>query len=602
MSNFSPIHWFVNLVTRQTVPSRRRASFGRQFLPENLEQRVLLAAAAIQVDADTDLETFEDGEEITFEVGALKKKIKRGEQVVVDISSSDPTEGTVTPTRLVFTRDNQQEMQLVTVRGVDDNEADGDVEFSINFSLTGAKKFTKKPLTPVKITNVDDELAAGEPGISFDPDDEIVVEETSEGQVSFVLNSQPTANVELTFAVITGGTQAKLSTASLLFTPANFSTPQTVAIQPFTNDGVDGDQAFAFSVNSTSTDTAYDALPEEIIEATIRNTELSLVPLDGAYFGTYTGSVLIAGETSGVTGGVEFNVNGNDILVASPAPGTGTVSSGKFNTTSGMLNGAVFSGLFVVNPDGSITASGTWSLDVAGFTGSGTWSATRSSSAVAAIQISPKSGIVINEGAQQEVSVVLTTPPTADVTLSLVYLTGSDQVSLSKSSLVFTPLNWNTPQTFVITGVADDLVDGDKPFELLVRTSTTDPVYQALLDPIVTATIHDLNAPVGGTIDGVYTGNFTGTLNIGGTISEVNEPLEFRIDGNLVTFIKPSSGVSSAVISGSSASFTIPGTSNTFTGEFTPVTGGGMSGTGTWNILIPGLTGQGLWTASRISS
>ena len=54
---------------------------------------------------------------------------------------------------------------------------------------------------------------------------------------------------------------------------------------------------------------------------------------------------------------------------------------------------------------------------------------------------------------------VLTTQPTADVTIAL---SSSDTTegTVSPASLTFTTANWNVAQTVTVTGVDDALVDG----------------------------------------------------------------------------------------------------------------------------------------------
>ncbi|MGD5468149.1 hypothetical protein QUS59_23005, partial [Xanthomonas citri pv. citri] len=51
--------------------------------------------------------------------------------VVVSLTSSAPSEGTVTPLALTFTPQNWNVAQTVTVKGVDDQLIDGDVTYKI---------------------------------------------------------------------------------------------------------------------------------------------------------------------------------------------------------------------------------------------------------------------------------------------------------------------------------------------------------------------------------------------------------------------------------------------------------------------------------------
>src|SRR5205814_2312179 len=49
---------------------------------------------------------------------------------------------------------------------------------------------------------------------------------------------------------------------------------------------------------------------------------------------------------------------------------------------------------------------------------------------------------------------------------------------VSTSSLIFTPLNWNVPQTVTVTGVNDDIDDGDITFSIVTAAAVSaDGVY-----------------------------------------------------------------------------------------------------------------------------
>ncbi len=76
------------------------------------------------------------------------------------------------------------------------------------------------------------------------------------------------------------------------------------------------------------------------------------------------------------------------------------------------------------------------------------------------IRVSPIAGLVTSEdGATAQFSVVLDTQPGADVAIPI--STGNpNEGSVSASALVFTPSNWNLPQTVTVTGVNDVVVDG----------------------------------------------------------------------------------------------------------------------------------------------
>jgi hypothetical protein len=84
---------------------------------------------SIMVNQATGLITTECGETATFTI-ALAGTAPTAE-VTITISSSDSTEGTVSPASLTFTPDNWSTQQTVTVIGIDDGLYDGDVAYPV---------------------------------------------------------------------------------------------------------------------------------------------------------------------------------------------------------------------------------------------------------------------------------------------------------------------------------------------------------------------------------------------------------------------------------------------------------------------------------------
>lgn len=93
----------------------------------------------------------------------------------------------------------------------------------------------------------------------------------------------------------------------------------------------------------------------------------------------------------------------------------------------------------------------------------------------------PKQGITVGalssattseDGTTSTFTVVLTVKPTADVTIPL-SVDKPTEASLSASSLTFTPANYATPQTVTITGLNDDVDDGDIAYKVTFGASTS---------------------------------------------------------------------------------------------------------------------------------
>ena len=86
----------------------------------------------------------------------------------------------------------------------------------------------------------------------------------------------------------------------------------------------------------------------------------------------------------------------------------------------------------------------------------------------------PSASTVAENGGTSEISVNLGSTPTGDVVIDF-SASSSSEVSLSPSSLTFTPENWETTRSIKITGVDDSLDDGDVSVKITssINTSST---------------------------------------------------------------------------------------------------------------------------------
>ena len=96
---------------------------------------------------------------------------------------------------------------------------------------------------------------------------------------------------------------------------------------------------------------------------------------------------------------------------------------------------------------------------------------------------------VVEGGATDTYTIVLTSEPTHDVYVSL----GPDsQVNVDPAGpLVFTPASWDSAQTVTVSAVDDDLIEGVHTGTIVHATSSTDPAYNAIGADSVTAHIGD---------------------------------------------------------------------------------------------------------------
>lgn len=95
------------------------------------------------------------------------------------------------------------------------------------------------------------------------------------------------------------------------------------------------------------------------------------------------------------------------------------------------------------------------------------------------IQVTPTTGLTTNEaGSTASFTVVLQDQPAHDV---IIPVSSSDTTEgqPNVSQLVFTPANWNQPQTVTVTGADDTLDDGDVEYRILLGAAVSnDTLYQ----------------------------------------------------------------------------------------------------------------------------
>src|SRR5207245_1021340 len=213
-------------------------------------------APGISVTPTSGLTTTEGGGTATFTVVLDSSP---SANVTIGLSSSDLTEGTVAPASLTFTSANWNTAQTVTVTGVNDFVADGNVAYTIVTAPAASTDpgYSGRNAADVGVTNTDNDTA----GITVTPTSGLTTTEGG-GTATFTiaLTSQPTANVTvgLSSSDLTEGTVAP---ASVTFTPASWNTAQTVTVTGVDDFTVDGNVPYTIvTAAAASTDPGYNGM------------------------------------------------------------------------------------------------------------------------------------------------------------------------------------------------------------------------------------------------------------------------------------------------------------------------------------------------------
>ena len=467
--------------------------------------------------------------------------------VVILVSSSDSGEATVNVASLTFTPVTWNAAQTVTVTGIDDNLVDGSQNTTITLSIDDANSddnFDPVSDQTVSATTTDDDAAGFsvvESGGSTS-----VSESGTTDTLTVVLDSQPDSNVVLTVA--SGDTdEATVDKSTLTFTPVTWNAVQVVTVTGVDDNLVDGDQitTITLSVDDANSDDNFDPLANQTVSSTTTDDDAAgytVVESGGSTAVDESGTtdtfslVLAAEPTSNVV-----------ILVSSADTGEATVDQPSLTFTPVNWNAAqsvMVTGVDDDDVDGDQNFLIALSIDQANsddsfdFLADQTVSTTTTDDEAAGFSVAESEGStsVEESGSTDTFTVALTAGPMSNV---VIRVSSGDpgEVTVDKATLTFTPANWNAPQVVTVTGVDDDLRDGDQttPITLSVDAPASDDSFDALADQTVSTTTVDEDA-AGFTV--VESAGST-SVNESGTTDTVSVVLDAEPPSNVVILVAP---------------------------------------------------------------
>ncbi len=448
--------------------------------------------AGITVTPTSGLTTTEAGGSATF---TLVLNSRPTGDVTIALSSSDLTEGTVSPAGVTFTPATWNTPRTVTVTGVDDAVADGNVSYTIitGAAVSGDPLYSGMNPADVGVTNQDNDV----PGITVSA---ITGSTTEAGNGSpqtstVVLNTQPTANVTIGLSSndLTEGT---VSPASLTFTTVNWDTPRTVTVTGVDDFVDDGDFPYTIvTAPAVSADPNYNNL--NAIDRSVTNIDNDTAGITVSAISGDTTTEASPGSPRAFTmvldsqpiANVTIDVTSSDTTEGTVSGGSGPITNGRqFTFTAGNWSTpqtVTATGVDDFVDDGDIgytIVTGSAVSTDSGYNGRGVAdrNLTNLDDDTAGITVSAISGDTTEAsgpGHSQTLTVVLTSQPTASVSIG-VSVNGTTEGTVSPASLTFTTANWSTPQTVTATGVDDFVDDGDQPYAIITAPAlSADPLY-----------------------------------------------------------------------------------------------------------------------------
>ncbi len=347
--------------------------------------------------------------------------------VTIGLSSSDTSEGTVSPDSVTFTTSNWGESQTITVTGEDDPDDDGDVEYTVVTGTPTTSDSNYSALDPddVSVTNIDDDtpqIVVSTPAVDID--------EGNTATFEFHLDIVPLNAVTVNVSRQSGDSDIAVSGTSSFV--VSDTSPQTVTlVAAEDNDNV---------LNGS---------------AVIRCSAAGLDSVD-----------VTANE-----------VDDDFLLLVGAGPGGRAEGGGVADPDAGpyTIEAAPDAGYVFVNWTGNNAAA------VAN-TGNATTTINVSAQAMVVANfvqdsslpdiLTNTAAVTIGEGTTNSFSVQLATAPLINTTVTVsVYRGDSDITVTGGSTLTFTPGNYSDPQPVTLSAATDaDAVNG----VALVRCSSPD--------------------------------------------------------------------------------------------------------------------------------
>jgi len=361
-----------------------------------------------------------------------------------------------------------------------------------------------------------------------------VVNESGQADTfQIVLTDKPTADV--TLSVLSDDTgEVDVVTSTVLFTPENWHLPQAVRVRGVDDSQIDGDQSVDVNVAVTfSNDTRYAALGTQTVAVINQDNDVAgfTIVESGATVaseGEAPDSFSVYLNTAPMSD-VIFNIVSADESEIVVAPSTLIFTDLNWATPQEVFVTAVDDDML----DGDRTT--TMAVGIVDAASDADFAsladqfvvATSIDNEVASFTVTELDATSVAESSGSDTfTVVLDEAPLSDVVFALTPDI-DPQISLDKSTLTFTPSNWDSPQIVTVTGIDDIIANGNRntTIAISVKDDESNDAFDSLADQfVVVSTIDDDTATFG--IEDVTVSESAGTATFSVTLSN---PLDIDV-------------------------------------------------------------------------
>ena len=393
-----------------------------------------------------------EGANATFSVALASRP---STSVTVNLSAPQGSGLTFDKASLTFSTGDWQTAQTVTITSSHDNDAANesvDVRLEVGSGAYGADAVV------LQVAVIDDDAV----GILLSDESLNVVEGvTTSYTVRLATQPSETVTVDIGLSV---GADISVSTRQIAFNPNNWMSERTVTV--VTRRDLDADVAPAITVTHTASNGDYDmvtkALTVTVSEVDVRG--LVFLDSDGGTVGVSESLDIDEGDSTSYSVRLATQPSAQVVVTLSPGVGLSLNKTSLTFTSSDWIRAQTVT---VTGSDDEDTSDGAAAIAHT-IAGGGYDSVARSLEFVitdddtAAILLTDSSGaalatdgLTVTEGATASYRVQLATQPSATVTVAISGTANTD-LTTDETSLTFTGMNWNTPQTVEVRAGHDD--------------------------------------------------------------------------------------------------------------------------------------------------
>ena len=291
-------------------------SAGTKLPGVNFIQNVILRRAplgGVRVEPHEQLTTGESGATATF---TAVLTVQPTADVTVNFTSSDTSEGTVSPASATFTTVTWKTPQTITVTGVLDNDAADQAFTIVTASTSPDPNYHERGILDVSVTNTD------------------------VNQAPALAAGTPSAQQGSATATATLGTASDLETAAGSLTVATVTVPSGMTVGTITNtNGIITAPLTASCSATTGQRTLTLSVTDGAGTTTDQDVTVTVLPNTAPTLGNYNAASILPGGSTTVTASASPGDNGSVSLVEVVAPGfTGSLSINPSDGTVSVSN------------------------------------------------------------------------------------------------------------------------------------------------------------------------------------------------------------------------------------------------------------------------